>query len=200
MKKLFLSSLTKAMNTYLGLDAESRPRLKKLRGKIITLELLPFNWVFQCSLTEKGLSILDDENVVADTTIRGTPLRLVGVMLAKDHRQRFFAEDVVIEGNAEVGQQVIALFDALQIDWEEPLSRLIGDVPTYHVSRFSQRVKAWIERSEHRFTQDVSDYLHEEKQWLPAREALHDFFEDIDNLRMDVDRIEAKINLLTNGR
>ena len=40
------------------------------------------------------------------------------------------------------------------------------------------------------------EFVHEEMKWLPAREALQDFFNDIDTLRMDVDRIEAKIQHL----
>lgn len=196
MKKLLLPALTKAMNTYLRLDTESTSRLKKLQGKCITLELLPFHFVFQCVFTESGMDIKDDESLISDTIIRGTPLQMAGVMLAKEDRQRFFADDVIIEGNAELGQQVIALFDELQIDWEEYLSRIVGDVPAYHVGRLINTLGEWLRNTEQTVTQDVSEFIHEEAEWLPAREALQDYFNDIDTLRMDVDRAQARINHL----
>ena len=117
--------------------------------------------------------------------------------LSKDNRQRFFAEDLIIEGNAELGQHVVELFDELQIDWEEHLSRVVGDVPAYHAGRFLRGVREWLGQTDKNFSQNVSEFVHEEAEWFPAREALNDFFSDIDTLRMDVDRAEARINSLS---
>ncbi len=193
---MLLPSLTKAINAYLRLDPESNGRLLKLKGKAITIELLPFHFVFQCVFHEDHVELQQDELLHTDTKIRGTPLHMLGVMLIKDNRQRFFAEDLVIEGNAEFGQQVVELFDELQIDWEEYLSRFLGDVPAYHVGRFLRGINGWLRDTEKAFAQNVNEYMHEEALFLPAREALQDFFAEIDTLRMDVDRVEAKINHL----
>jgi len=181
------------MNACLRMDPESKLRLSRLQGRVITIELLPFHYIFQCQFTEAGVTLHANEPFPAEAALRGTPLNLLGVMLAKDHRHRFFAEDLVITGNAELGQQVIELFDELQIDWEEQLSHLTGDVPAYHVGRFIRGISEWLRRTEKTVAQDVNEFVHEETDWFPAREALQDFFNDIDGLRMDVDRMEARI-------
>jgi len=196
MKKTLLASLTKAINAYLDLDSESKQRLKKLKGHVITIELLPFHFIFQCLFSERGIDIQADEMLVADAKIHGTPLQMLGVMINKDNRQRFFADDLIIEGNAEFGQQVVELFDELHIDWEEYLSRLIGDIPAYHTGRFIRDISTWLKNTEKSFATDVNEYVHEEAKWLPTREALHDFFAEIDTLRMDNDRLEAKVKQL----
>lgn len=196
MQKLFLTTLTKAINSYLHLDPESEKRLKKLRDKIVTIELLPFHFVFQCHFTEEGVAIRSDETLAADTTIRGTPMQMMGVMLNKDNRQKFFAEDVMMEGNAELGQQVIQLFDELHIDWEEHLSKLVGDVPAYHAGKLLKSMTHWFKNAEKNFTQDVDEYMHEEAQCFPTKEAVDDFFNEIDVLRMDVDRLDARLHSL----
>jgi ubiquinone biosynthesis protein UbiJ len=196
MKNLALASLTKVINTYLKLDAESTQRFTKLHGKAITIELMPLHLTFQCLFTESGVVIQSDNILVTDATIRGTPLQLMGVMFTKENRQRFFADDVVMEGNAEFGQQVVDLFDELHIDWEEHASRVIGDVPAHHIGRLMRDIKGWLRKTDANLTQDISDYIHEEVEWLPTREALQDFFLDIDTLRMDVDRIDARIKKL----
>lgn len=196
MKKMLLPSLTKAINTYLELDPESTQRLQKMQGRAIAIELLPFHFTFQCVFTEKGVSIHADDSIETETQIRGTPLRMAGVMFAKEDRQRFFADDLVMEGNAAFGQQVIDLFDEMQIDWEEHFSRVVGDVSAHHIGRFVRGVSSWLSNTEKSFTQDINEYVHEEAELFPANEALKDFFRDIDTLRMDVDRVEARINHL----
>src|SRR3990167_3208003 len=102
--------IEKAINAYLSLDPESKIHLKKLHGNIIHLELLPFHFLLQMQIECDTIVIKTNELDLPQTTIRGTPLQLVGVVLDKNNRKRFFAEDVMIEGDAEVGQQVIELF------------------------------------------------------------------------------------------
>lgn len=193
MSNLLLTPISKALNTYLNLDPESKLRLRELYGKAITIELLPFHFVFQCQFDEEGVKVQPDETIMTDTKITGTPLQMLGVMVSKDNRQHFFAEDVTITGNAELGQQVIALFDELYIDWEDYLSRFIGDVPAYHFGKLVRNIKEKVISAESKMSENINEYIHEEINWFPSREALIDLFNDIDTFRMDVDRIEAKI-------
>jgi ubiquinone biosynthesis protein UbiJ len=196
MNSFFLSSLSKTMNAYLALDPESSERAKKLSHHRLAIELLPFHFTFICYFDEQGVHLTTDHTIQPDVTLRGTPLQLLGATLAKDNRHIFFSDDLVIEGNAEIAQQVTALFDRMQIDWEEHLANLTGDHIAYRIGRLSEGAFAWLRQTNDSLTASVSDYLHEEAQWFPAREALNDFFTEIDTLRMDVDRLEAKMLLL----
>ncbi len=194
MKTLFLNYLEKAMNAYLQQDEQSKLRLKKLAGKTLSVELLPMSWQFNCSFSSERVQVTMHDEIVPHTKIKGTPLQLCGVMLNKSKRKQFFAEDLQIEGDAELAQEVTELFDNIQIDWEEHLSQLIGDIPAFQVSRFAGNIKQWLQKAGSGVRQDVNDYLHEEAQCFPPREALHEFFDDIDTLRMDADRLEARFN------
>ena len=198
MNQFFLSLLAKATNSYLKLDPESLFRLEALQGSVVTIELLPFHFIFQCSFSATGINIQPGESLTATAKMKGTPLQMVGAMLVKENRQRFFADDLVIEGNADIGLQLVALFDAMHIDWEEYFAHIAGDTVAHHAGQLAGGIKKWFNQFETSFTQTISEYIQEEKQWFPAREALQDFFLDIDTLRMDTDRMEAKINLLKN--
>jgi ubiquinone biosynthesis protein UbiJ len=96
MKHRFLSLLANAINAYLLLDAESQHRLKRLQGRIFSIELLPFNITFNCHFDEKEMHIKTDSDEAAHTRIRGTPLQLLGLAFAKNNRQQFFADYVTI--------------------------------------------------------------------------------------------------------
>lgn len=196
MTKFFTSALTTAINAWLGLDPESAARLKKLRGKTITIEFLPMHFVFQCAFSEKGVEIFQGEEREAETKIRGTPLQMLGVMINRDQRHKFFAEDLVMEGNAELGQQVVELFDEMDIAWEDYFSKVAGDVPAWHAGRLVRGIRAWADRAVSSLTGNINEYLNEETRWLPAREELADFFNDIDALRMDIDRAEARLQYI----
>jgi ubiquinone biosynthesis protein UbiJ len=196
MNKFLLPSLNKAINAYLDLDPESNQRIRQLQGKAITIEFLPLHFTFQCAFNENRMQLHANEKLETDTTIRGTPIQMLSMMITKDNRHRFFAEDIIIEGNAEFGQQVIELFDHMHIDWEEYLSHFIGDIPAYQTGRLLKNVSSWFDDAKNSFTENINEYIHEEARWLPAREALQDFFIEIDTLRMDTDRMEARIKNL----
>jgi ubiquinone biosynthesis protein UbiJ len=227
MKPWVVISLEKALNHYLALDPESKPRLQALAGKVVSIELLKVGVTFQLIFTGDGIQLkippaplfqrgdslsassLKEEHDprtpplekggrgdFPDTIIKGTPFRLLHLSLSRENRQRFFADDVSILGNIELGQQVIGLFDHLDIDWEEHASRLMGDVPAHYLGNMGRRLKKWSQTVRQTTLQNVNEYVHEEANLFPPREALQDFFDDVDVLRMDVDRVEARIQNL----
>jgi ubiquinone biosynthesis protein UbiJ len=199
-KQMFVDALQKAVNHYLSLDPESLQRLAAVENKIVKMELLGIGLDFYLTFTAGGLQfeIPADKNtsIKADTVISGTPLRLLHMVFSGENRSQFFVDDVSIQGNLELGQQVIHLFDQIEIDWEEHLSRFIGDVPAHHLGNFARKAREWGKQTRRTLMQDVNEYVHEEINLFPASEALRDFFHDVDVLRMHTDRLEAKLKQL----
>ncbi|MBV9575427.1 MAG: SCP2 sterol-binding domain-containing protein [Gammaproteobacteria bacterium] len=195
-KNFFLTSLAKAINLYLHSDPASAQRLAKLATKKMRIELLPFHFIFQCEFSHDGVVLHTDEITESHAYLKGTPLQMAGMLINKKDRQHFFADDLIIEGDAELGQQVVELFDELHIDREAYLAQCLGNAPAYHAERLLKKVANWLRNTEDSITQNINEYCHEEAAWFPTSEALKDFFDEIDSLRMDVDRIEAKIKQL----
>jgi ubiquinone biosynthesis accessory factor UbiJ len=192
-KNFFLGALQKGLNSWLALDPESKRRLQAMQGKIVSVELLAVDVTFHLVFTPGGIELQRDEVSKSDTVIKGTPLRLLHLALSRENRQKFFSDDVSITGNLELGQQVIDLFDHLEIDWEEILSRLIGDVSAHHLGSIARRFTSWAGQTNATIIQNVNEYVHEEIALFPPREAMQDFFHDVDALRMDTDRLEARV-------
>lgn len=185
------------LNQYISLDPESEKRLTALNGKVVTIELnMLTGLIFQLHFTAAGIKLKSSDFNKADTVIKGTPISLLHLSLSPDNRKKFFAEDVSIEGNIDLGQQVIALFDELEIDWEEYLSRWVGDVPAHNIGRFANKMKKFSKKIRETMLQNINEYTHEEIHLFPPPEELQDFFHDVDILRMDVDRLAARIQKL----
>ena len=192
-----LAFIEKALNSYLNLDPDSGKRLAILDGKIVKIHLLKIEQQFYLRFTEKEVHLSKTSEVDPDTTITGTPLRLLQMALTRENRKRFFAEDIRIEGNLECGNEITALFDEMEIDREEILSGWIGDESANFIGRVARKMQAFVRHARETVTLNVNEYIHEEKRWFPAREATIDFFHDVDALRMDTDRLAARITLLT---
>ncbi len=194
-----------ALNRYLALDPESSQRLNILKNKIVEIKLTIGETSFyqesinkfQLLFSETGIQLKTKHFSSPDTFIQGTPLSLLRMAFTNKDRKKFFSEDVSIEGNIELGQQVIALFDALEIDWEEYLSRWIGDIPAHQLTRFTNKLKTLSNRFKSTLLENIDEYVHEEVDLFPSKEALQDFYHDVDTLRMDTDRLEAKVLQLT---
>lgn len=191
-------TLNRAINAYLALDSASKDRLQNLQNKSFAIILKPMQMKFVLHFSEDGVSIDTDTESIATVTVTATPLQLMNIMLCKSDRDRAFVEDITMEGNAEFAQHVLTLFDELEIDWEDYLAHFVGDVPSYHANRWLKSAKDWLHDARFSLTQNINEYIHEEAQWLPTREALNDLFADIDLLRMDVDRLATKFMLLKN--
>lgn len=192
MKTNIFKIISTSINSILLLDTMSKERLERLVGKVVTIELEPLNMVFQLSFSPTGVFIKPNHNLPTNTTISGTPLSLLSLALASE-KKRFFAEDLKIVGDAELGQQVVALFDELSIDWEEYLSKWTGDTTAHYFGLIVRNANNWLKDVEDSFTQDLNEFVHEEINLFPPSAALEDFFNEVDQLRLATDRIEARI-------
>jgi ubiquinone biosynthesis protein UbiJ len=194
--KTILLSINKILNGYLAIDPQSIMRLQRLQGKVMQIECALLSLTIYCLFRESDTVLQTEAASPPDITIRGTPLQLLSVMLAKDKRRSTLWDDLTITGDAELGQQVADLFHHVHIDWEEYVARLIGDIPTHYLSRFMRTIHQWQQATRQSMIVNIDEYLHEEANWLPPAEALRDFFSDIDTLRMDTDRLEMRITHL----
>jgi len=112
-------------------------------------------------------------------------------------QQMLFSGDVSISGDVDLGRQVNTLLDELNIDWEEHLSHLLGDVLSHEIGSRVREFGGWARQTLETLSQDSSEYLHEEARLLISRAELEPFLADIDVIRNDVSRLEKRIERLS---
>lgn len=195
MKKAIGQFFAKMFNKTLALDPETQTQWKDLEGHVITLDFTGLS-VFTIEIVHEGICMIETDSSKPDVTLRGTPLSFLNLLMSHRQKKPLVNPDVSIEGNLSLLQQVMNVMEQLQIDWEDVLSRWIGEMPAYHVGRFARGATQWSQRAFQSMTQNINEYVHEEVKWFPTRFALHDFFEEVDRLREDVDRLTAKIDAI----
>lgn len=196
IKQSLLDAFGKTINTYISLDPEAGKQLEKLEGKRFTFELQGIGICLHGHFEQHKIAFISEHEETPDVFLRGSAFALFAAARNREKRQQLFKTELHIEGDAEVAQLIAHLFDSLEIDWEEQFAKLAGDVPAYHLGKLFRQATSFLHKANESLTANISEYIHEEAEWLPTREALDDFFNDIDVLRMDVDRAEATIRQL----
>jgi ubiquinone biosynthesis protein UbiJ len=195
-----LKLLQIAINRYLDFDPEAPKQLVKMQGKVVLLNFQPWDIQLFVMLTRDGVDLLDDMNGEVDTTISGSPLSLVMMNVHKSSTSSLFAGDVTIEGDLELGNQFQAFIKNIEVDWEEPLSQLTGDVVANKVGELAQGMSSWLLDISKTNAMNMAEFAREEKNFLPSAFEVERFKKNVDELCLATDRIEAKIKRLIANR
>jgi len=193
-----LKGLESAINRYLRLDPDSNARMATLSGRCIGIELHGLDLQLFIYPGEQGIRLSDllDDDLEPDTVLRGTPLGMARLGLGKNTEKTLFSGDVIIDGDVETGQAFKGILDAMDIDWEEQLSRFTGDVIAHQLANGVRRVGTALRHGRHTLEQDVGEYLQEELRVLPSRIETENFSHDVTHLNMDTDRLAARVKRL----
>lgn len=185
--------LETAINQVLVMDPETLDRLRNLKGKVIAVDLKGLNVSLYLIPADQGLNVFGHFEGEADTVLRGTPVAIAKMGLVREAGDVLFAGDVEITGDVELGQQFRQILDGLDIDMEEHLSHVTGDIVAHKVGNLFRSMTRWGKNTINTLSQDASEYLQEESQDLPTPGEVDHYLKDVDTLRSDVDRIEARI-------
>lgn len=195
IKKYSLLALQKAINHTLALDETIPEKIQPLQGKVLKIIISPLNVHFFICFAPQGLQLLVDYDSTPDTIIQSSPLGLIRLSILPASKVRsLFNDEIRITGDVELGQQVKKLFDELDIDWEGHLAQFTGDVIAYQVGSLVRQGLTFKNQISQSFCSNVTEYLHEELRLFPPREEINDFFSDIDELTLRVERLAAHVN------
>jgi ubiquinone biosynthesis protein UbiJ len=120
--------------------------------------------------------------------------------IGTDTARTLFSGDVDITGDVETGQAFKSILDEMDIDWEEQLSRVTGDVVAHQLGNLARRAGEWLRHGGTTLQQDIGEYLQEESRVLPSRIEIENFIADVGNTAMAVERLEARLQRLRRDR
>jgi len=196
IKPLLISAFETALNKYLSLDEDVAVFLQPLTGKIIAVTIQPFNETVYLCPTTQSIQIIDFYEGTVDTTLTGS-LSALGLMgLSSTPARSFFSGEVLIEGDLSVGHKFQKLFEQLDIDLEEQLSHVTGDVIAHKVGHFFRSANQWHQENLKTVQLNIREFLQDETQDLPPAPEVNRLTQQVDQLKEDFDRVEARINRL----
>jgi len=195
MRDLALEGLERGVNQLIGLDPQAGSLLAGLHGRVIRIDLQGMGIRLNFVPAHDGrLQILGRIEGEPDCTLTGSPLDL---MRAGDSgASQLFSGKVRIDGDNRTAHRFSEALAGLDIDWEEQLSRLTGDIVAHEIGRGVRAVQREGERIGRSSRDNLSEYLTEEARLLPHRYEVEEFLDQVDRLRDDSERLAARIALL----
>ena len=188
----FLFPLSSAVSAFLRLDPETLARLGELQGRVVRLVFLDLGVSLYLLPTEAGLLLRDHHEGEADVTLSGNLPAFARLGLGAQPGL-FFSGTLAIDGDVELGQRFQDVLQGVTIDWEEQLSRALGDVAAHSIGNLVRDARAWQQRTLSTIGQDLTEYLQEERRDLPPRHRVDDYMREVDELRADCDRLARRV-------
>ncbi len=189
-----LAAIEVAMNRYLAMDPNTMARIAKLAGKVVAIQLRGLNTAIYLAPHISGVGVLSSYSGQPDTVLRGTPGAFIRLGATSRPARVLFSGDVEISGDVELGQAFKKILDGMEIDWEEQLSKPLGDVVAHGIGNLIRDTGRWLHGSAESLGLDIAEYLHEETRLLPQDFEIEAFLSQVDTLRSDADRLEQRIN------
>lgn len=192
--------LEAAFNTWLTLDekthGQARQRLQALQGKLIHLRITNPGFDLYFLPTAEQVRISATYDATPDVSIQGSALAFMRLAQAEDSGKAMLENGIKIDGDLGLGTEFSKILREIDVDWEELLSRAVGDTIAHQAGQMARTTKGWLDQSAQAMRLNTQEYLQEEARLIPAEAELNYYYEQIDQLRMDADRLEARLNRL----
>jgi len=191
--------LETVINRYLALDPEMLEKMAVFSDKVIKLELTGVDKIFYLFPDASGIQITTEYDGESDTTLRGSPLSIFKMGLVSNVAKLLLKGEVEISGDTRLGHQFKNLFSQMDVDWSEPLAALFGDGIAYQLQQSGNSLGQWSKQTTQSISMTFSEYLQEESRDVVTETELQMFNDSVDELRNDVDRLQAKIKNISSA-
>ena len=189
-----LEALNATARALIDLDPDGKQKLAGLGGKVFCLEVTAPPITLYLLPTERGLEFRRGVEVAPDVTLSGSASAFA--RLGCGASGALSESRVTIRGDAELGQALQKILGQLDLDWEELLSRRIGDTPARKLGNAARGLAGWAESSLELTRENAADYLREEKRILVTDLARERFEQTLNRTRADVDRLTRRVERL----
>lgn len=196
LKPLLITVLEGAINAYLALDEHVEDYLAPMAGKVIAIHVMPFDDTLYICPGSRGMQLLEHYEGEVDARLSGS-LAALGLMgLSATPMRALFKGEVRIDGDTQLARTCQRLFEKLDIDVSGKLARYTGDAFAQRVTGLLRSGRDWTKQSLTTFKLNLEEFLQEETRELPAKAEAEMVFQQIDDCRMDSDRLQLRIERL----
>ena len=186
-------ALEAALNRAVALDDETQQRLKALNGRAIAIDFSGVGVAMRIAVENDRLQVGPAFAADADLKLRASPASFLAMAFRRGESTALPAGKVEISGDAELARRIEKLVRNFQPDIEEAFTRVFGDVIGYQIAQAFKRAFDWSRESAKNLLQDSADFLRDESRDLVAPAEMEQFLDEVDTLRDDTDRLEARI-------
>lgn len=189
-----LASVEKIINAALAYDPATRIALAKLEPQILAVALTaPALSIFIAPRAD-GIHLLGHCEDTVTTQVQGSIPALI--TLLKSDSINLKDSGVEMMGNTHFLAALQQILKRLDIDWEEMLTQVVGDIAGHQAAELIRSKLRWAGDRASNIQRLASEFLSEELKVLPSKAELAFFNRQVDEIQLDVERLAARFEQL----
>lgn len=183
--------LTRLLNHLINQNIWAKEQLQPFGGKTVRFSIPPISATLTV-LEDGGLAIAGD-SALADASVT-IPLPVAFRLLANDDAAATLA---TLEGDTELAAALAKVLRGISWEYEEDLSKIIGDIPAHQLSEFGRKAVSEVKSQGLNLMQMLTEYWQEEQPVIAKKRHVETFNQAVDTLREDSERLEKRIEKLS---
>lgn len=186
-----------ALNRALALDpAGHKALLEALQGPVQFNVTAPVQLTYALHRVGEQVKVSSQPTDAPALEISGRPVAFAALALGDDGVFNDGRLDVT--GDTALAHQLQRALNTLDPDWEAAMASHLGDIPAHFLGKRIRNAVKWSRQAFDSMNANLEEYVHEESRALPGRRELDATFEDIDDLSLRTERLEARLEVMEN--
>lgn len=190
-----LRPLAGVLNRNIREMTPAREACARLEGRTVAIRVRDTALAMYFIIEDGRLVLATSAALEPDVVITGSTLTLAG-MLRSGGEQAIRDGAVELTGDARVALLFQELLAYARPDIEEELSTVVGDVAAHRLGTLARGLRDWSREARATLHMNIREYLQEESRDVPSRYEVERFARNLDVLRDDVERLDARMRRL----
>jgi len=165
-------------------------RLRKHAGRTVVFHVGPLDAAFTIQTT--GEVATATESAARDLDVRISPFLVPRLAAGEEAAFR----EIAMSGDMELAHEISFLSRTLSWDFEEDLSKAVGDIAARRIAGGARALGHWSRDAALRLAQGAAEYWTEESPLIASRVKVEDFAAEVSRLRDSIERLEKRIERL----
>ncbi len=192
--------LVARVNRTLAETTPARELAAELEGRRFAVRVEKSALALRLTVRDGELEADTDVGDEPDVLVEGSMSGLARMLFAGGDMASLTETGITITGKADLAQKFQRLLTLARPDPEEELAGVIGDAAAHQVGTALRQAADWGRRSGGIIAANIREYLQEEQRDIPSTYEMGRFSRDVQTLRDDVERAEARLDRLERKR
>lgn len=192
-----LKAAERSIAAALARDSVTARRLGALQGKSVLISARDPDWQLWLLPAEGEIALRNASEQPADCELHAPSALLARLLISSDRKALLQEPDVELVGDSQVLVTLQNIMTDLRLDGEAELARWLGPVAGHAIGSALRRSHQCGRESRASLRQTLAEYLTEESRQLVGQAEARARAEQLHALRLQLDRLEARVALLT---
>lgn len=193
-----LAGVERSLALAISRDPLTAKRLGALDGRIIQICASAPAWHIYVMPRAGAIDLQQHCEIEPDCKVEA-PTRLLAQLALSSQRQSLLQDpEVILSGDTQVLVSLQNIFSDLRLDGEAELARWFGPVAGHAMANVLRTGRDWGKQTHEDLTQSLGDYLTEEVRHLVGRPEARAAADELHALRLQLDRLDARVRRLEN--